>query len=272
MMLGKHWYSDSVYTMQGKDAYEQIQGAWVIELSEMAAARKAEMEQIKHFISKQVDSFRPAYGRNVKDYPRQCAFFGTTNDDEFMRDTTGNRRFWPVAVKGGGPEITTDEIDQIWAEAYFYYDLGETWYLGKALEKEAIGIQEQYTERNSMVGEIEEFMAREIPEDWYKRARSERQEWWQNQDRFGESWDGEGQPDTSKKKQKGMMKRTRVCALEIWSEMLGERKKPRSVDIREINSCIKKATGWPVANKRRFGPGYGEQRCFVSPSGGQNED
>ena len=96
--LGKEWFSDSLYTMSGKDAYEQLQGFWIIELSEMAATRKAEVEQIKQFVSKQEDNYRAAYARRTQCHPRQCAFFGTTNDEEFLRDPTGARRFWPVVV------------------------------------------------------------------------------------------------------------------------------------------------------------------------------
>lgn len=94
--LGKSWFSDSFYTVQGKEAYEQIQGFWLIEMGEMAATRKAELESIKQFVSKQSDSYRAAYAKRTQEHPRQCAFFGTTNDDEFLRDATGGRRFWPV--------------------------------------------------------------------------------------------------------------------------------------------------------------------------------
>ena len=74
--LGKAWFSDSLYTLSGKDAYEQLQGYWIIEMAEMAATRKAELEQIKQFISKQSDSYRAAYARRTQEHPRQCAFFG----------------------------------------------------------------------------------------------------------------------------------------------------------------------------------------------------
>lgn len=96
--LGKSWFSDTFLTVQGKEALEQIQGAWLIEIAELSGLRKAEIESVKHFISKSEDSFRPAYARTSEIYPRQCVFFGTTNDSEFLRDPTGNRRFMPVDV------------------------------------------------------------------------------------------------------------------------------------------------------------------------------
>ena len=94
--LGKKWFSDTFLTVQGKEALEQIQGAWLIEMAELSGLRKAEVESVKHFISKQEDTFRPAYARTSETYPRQCVFFGTTNNKDFLRDPSGNRRFMPV--------------------------------------------------------------------------------------------------------------------------------------------------------------------------------
>lgn len=94
--LGRDWFSDSLTTVLGKEAYEQLQGAWLLELGELAATRRAEAEAIKHFITKQEDIYRVAYGRQTSVFPRQCVFFGTTNATHFLKDATGNRRFWPV--------------------------------------------------------------------------------------------------------------------------------------------------------------------------------
>ena len=101
-------------------------------MGEMAATRKAELEQIKQFVSKQSDSYRAAYARRTQERPRQCAFFGTTNDDEFLRDATGGRRFWPVTVTDKGREtgdyFTPEIVDQVWAEIMVRYNAGEVWY------------------------------------------------------------------------------------------------------------------------------------------------
>lgn len=88
-----------------------------MEMAELAATRKAEVEAIKHFISKQVDRFRVAYGHYIEDFPRQCIFIGTTNKVDFLRDETGGRRFWPMTVNPERVEVnwsklTKDEIDQ----------------------------------------------------------------------------------------------------------------------------------------------------------------
>ena len=77
-LLGKNWYSDSINTVQGKEAYEQLQNAWILEMAELSATKKAEAESVKHFISKTEDSYRQAYGRRVETFKRQCVFFGTT--------------------------------------------------------------------------------------------------------------------------------------------------------------------------------------------------
>ena len=96
-------------------------------MAELAGLKKAEVETTKHFISKREDMFRPAYGRTVETYKRQCVFFGTTNNCDFLRDPTGGRRFMPVDVrvefakKSVITDLTDSEIDQIWAEAYQMY-------------------------------------------------------------------------------------------------------------------------------------------------------
>src|SRR5690606_37418415 len=94
--LSKGWFTDSLDSLNGKDAYENIQGVWLVELAELSAIRRsADVEAVKKFLSKQVDRYRPPYGRIVEERPRQCVFFGSTNTFEFLVDPTGNRRFWP---------------------------------------------------------------------------------------------------------------------------------------------------------------------------------
>ena len=117
--LGRDWFSDTFTTVQGKEAFEQIQGAWIVEMAELSGLKKAEVEAIKHYISKREDSFRPAYGRVVETYKRQCVFFGTTNSQDFLHDPSGNRRFLPVDVniaritKSVTEDLTDEEVDQM---------------------------------------------------------------------------------------------------------------------------------------------------------------
>ena len=251
--LGKEWFSDSLFTMQGKDAYEQLQGYWIIELGEMAATRKSEVEQIKSFISKQSDNFRAAYARRTQDHPRQCAFFGSTNDDEFLRDYTGARRFWPVNVDNTGREmadkLTSDIVDQIWAEAFAGYSEGQVWYLSDEAEAQAKEAQAEHTEISTKYGQIEEFIKKDLPEDWDDRSLEERRYFWSGD--FGE----EGAEN--------LVPRTRVCALEVWCELYnGDPKNFGQKEAREINNLLSWMPGW-TRKRLRFGAGYGMQRGFL---------
>lgn len=249
MKLGKSWFSDSLYTMMGKDAYEQLQGAWILELSEMAATRKAEVEQIKQFISKQEDVYRAAYARRTQIKPRQCAFFGSTNDEEFLRDQTGARRFWPVNVTDAGRQkgdaLTSDIVDQIWAEVMVYYLAGEPWHLDAEAEALAKEAQLAHTESNDWQGLIEQFLETLLPENWKTRTVEERKLFWQG------SFD---EPGTDH--------RQTVCALEVWVELFnGDPKTFSQQQARIINNIIQNLPGWKKQTRVQCGP-YGQQRGF----------
>lgn len=137
---------------------------------------------MKQFISKQSDRYRKAYGTNVKDYPRQCVFFGTTNDYEFLRDYTGNRRFWPVRVREQEPTKSVfddlpKERDQIWAEAKYRYEHGEPLYLEGELAQRALEVQDEFTFRSSKEEDIANYLDTKLPEDWYEKSASGRCQW-----------------------------------------------------------------------------------------------
>ncbi len=250
--LGRAWFSDSLYTVSGKEAYEQIQGYWIIEMGEMAATRKAELEQIKQFMSKQTDSYRAAYARRTQEHPRQCAFFGTTNDDEFLRDPTGGRRFWPVTVTDRGKEMgdSLDEptIDQIWAEIVIRYKAGENWYLDEKIEAIARKVQEEHTEMNGKQGIIENFLETLLPENWDSMDLDKRLLFWSG-----------GFEDT----EKGTEVRQKVCAIEIWQELFrGDPKTFTQAQAREINGMLRRIPGWKSQSSVNCGV-YGRQRAFI---------
>lgn len=258
--LGGPWFSDSLYTVQGKDAYEQLQGAWIIEMAEMAAIKKSEIEQIKQFISKQVDTFRAAYAARTTSNPRQCVFFGTTNDDVFLKDVTGGRRFWPIDVVGSDldldVELRPEIVDQIWAEAVVYFKNGEKWRLDRESERLAREQQDLHTEKNDLAGMIEQYVDLPVPSNWYEMSLVDRRTYL-----FADS-EGEreslGSPDGMR------MIRQHVCALEIWCELLcGELKNFNVAKAREINTCLRGLRGWDGGRVLLPpDPLYGRQRGF----------
>ena len=250
--LGKDWFSDSLYTVSGKEAYELLQGVWIIEMGEMAATKKADLEQIKQFVSKQSDSYRSAYAKRTEEHPRQCAFFGTTNDEEFLRDATGGRRFWPVTVTNAGrlyaDNLTPEIVDQIWAETVTRYYAGEQWYLSSEVEEIARAEQEKHTEMNGKQGLVENFLDVLLPKNWDDRNLEERL-LFLNED-FSE--------------ETGTEKRTRVCAIEVWQELFhGDPKSFTPLQAREINNILRRIPGWAQCSSAFCGKLYGKQRCFT---------
>jgi putative DNA primase/helicase len=182
--MGGAWHCDSLDTFEGKEAAELIQGMWIIELGELAALNRSDMEQVKHFITKQTDQFRVPYGRQTSVYPRRCVFFGSTNRREHLRDTTGNRRWWPVdcdarrRTKSPWRDLP-GERDQIWAEAHAWYTMiGEDLYLPPELEMAAQEQQRDHMEEDPRTSMVAEFLARPLPKDWKSRSISDRRIYW----------------------------------------------------------------------------------------------
>lgn len=139
--LGGEWFSDQMGEIGTKDTLMQMQGAWIIEIAELDAMSKSEVNAIKRFLTAQVDRFRPPYGRRVTDFPRQSVFAGSTNESEYLRDPTGGRRFWPVPALRADPEGLAEARDQLWAEAVHRFRQGEQWWLTDA--EEALASAEQ---------------------------------------------------------------------------------------------------------------------------------
>lgn len=130
-ILGGEWFGDTTLDLNNKDAYQLIQGCWLHEIGELDAFNRTESTRMKAFVSSQVDRFRAPYERAPRDWPRQTVFVGTTNQDEYFKDTTGNTRYWPLRVEDDGP-INLDGLatvrDQIFAEAVALYKRGERWH------------------------------------------------------------------------------------------------------------------------------------------------
>jgi predicted P-loop ATPase len=249
-LLGGKWFSDSLTTMQGKEAYEQLMGVWIMEVGELASMKKSEVESIKQFLTKRSDRFRPAYGRRTQEFPRQCIFIGSTNETQFLRDTTGNRRFWVVDTPNTPPrdfweELTPETVRLIWAEAVQLYKNGEKLYLTKDLEDVAREIQEAYSEENPRAGIVVDYLDRLLPEDWADKDLYSRRQWLESG-------------------AEGTIPRQYVCTLEIWAEALGGN--PDKFDRyagKEIGDIMAGLKEWTRANNQRLTiKPYGRQRYY----------
>lgn len=249
--LARDWFSDSLKNLDGKEAYEHLQASWIFEFGELAAMRKNEVEEIKAFITKQTDSYRVAYERVVSDFPRKCVFIGTTNRRDFLRDQTGNRRFWaittnPMNRKYEISDLTDNVVGQIWAEVMNLYKQGEKLYLDPALEAEARIIQESHMESDPRVGLIEEYLDRLLPPSWNTMKIYER-------------------VNFIVSGKVGEIKRERVCAAEIWSECLGnDHNNFKPFEAAAIYDILRKIEGWEERkpNRTTF-KHYGKQTTFV---------
>ncbi len=124
ILFGEKYFTDRLSNLGEKESAAELLGVRCVEFAELASLRKHEMETVKGFITRQVDKFRPAYGRKMIEIPRQIVFFGTTNNSEYLRDTTGNRRFMPVKVGRLNFKALMRDRDQLWAEALFIYKHG----------------------------------------------------------------------------------------------------------------------------------------------------
>ena len=249
--MGGEWFSDTFSTVQGKESYEQTMGPWIIEVGELAGMRKAEAETIKLYISKQSDRFRPAYGRRIQEFPRQCIFIGTTNESQFLRDTTGNRRFWVVDTPNAPrmsmwSDLTAEVIRQVWAEAVDYFRKGEKLFLPPELEAAAREVQETYEEENPKVGMVAAYLDRLLPPDWEERDLYSRRTWLEGSE-------------------PGSVPRDRVCTLEIWAEALGQ--SPDRVDryaIKEVRDIMSQLAKWRhQGNAKITTQLYGRQRYYL---------
>lgn len=258
-MLGLDWYSDSLTTFDGRDAMEQVQGNWIIEVGELTGMNKSEMNAVKNFLSKQEDQYREPYGKRKSYYPRQCIIVGTTNDTEFLKDRTGNRRFWPVDLGKTAPtkSVWQDlpaEIPLIWAEARELYKTGEALYITGAAAEEALRQQESHKVDNVKEGMIKEFLEKPITADWYKKSMYQRRNDMQ-----------------SGIMENASVRRNKVCIAEIWNECFGgDYKQIKPADIAEIGGILNSLDGWKrIKSNARFGKDYGTQKGYERIDSGQ---
>lgn len=259
-LLGKEWYSDSlsISDMKDKTAAEKLQGYWILELGELAGIKKVDVETVKSFVTRTDDKFRQSYGIAVESHPRSCIIVGSTNSEGgFLRDITGNRRFWPVHVSGSGKFHPWElaEVDQIWAEAIERYRAGEELYLKGKVAADAYVMQQDAMESDDREGVIADYLDTLLPVNW------DRMDLFQRRSFLGGS-EFDGAPTA------GTVRREKVCIMEIWCECFGkERQNLKRSDSYEVESILLKVGGWePIkglkSGKTRFSL-YGPQKTFV---------
>ena len=255
--LAGEWFSDSLNLGDTKDktAAEKLQGYWILEIGELAGLKKAEVETLRSFLSRQNDIYRAAFGKRATPHLRQCVFFGTTNAESgYLRDTTGNRRFWPVKTPGSGKKqswnLTHEEILQIWAEALVYVRQGEKLYLSAEMDALAKDEQREAMESDEREGLVREYLDTLLPERWAEMDLFERRNFLSGSD-FGGL------------QEKGTVRRTSVSNMEIWCECFGkERANLRRTDSNELTGILARL-GWKRADNKVRIPLYGPQYVFV---------
>ena len=254
--LGGEWFSDSLSLNDTKDtktAAEKLQGYWILEIGELAGLRKAEEETLRGFITRQNDIYRAAFGRRATPHLRQCIFIGTTNaENGYLRDTTGNRRFWPVKTPGGGAkkswDVTKEDVQQIWAETLVYVKKGERLYLLPDEEEMAAEEQRNAMESDEREGLVRDYLDTLLPDDWESMDIYRRREFLGGEDITAP---------------KGTVKRDKVCTLEIWCECFCKDRAGLGRSDSNSLTAILIRMGWVrQPQKTRFGL-YGPQYYFV---------
>ncbi|CAB4140316.1 COG5545 Predicted P-loop ATPase and inactivated derivatives [uncultured Caudovirales phage] len=128
-LFGRDYMISSISDFKSKEASIALQGRWVVEVAELAALNKTDVRDVKKFITETVDQYRPVHGRSTIDRPRRCVFVGTTNEHQYLKDATGNRRFWPVPCGEIKVEAIREVRDALWAEAVARFRAREPWWL-----------------------------------------------------------------------------------------------------------------------------------------------
>lgn len=259
--LAGDWFSDSLTLtdMKDKAGPEKLQGYWILELGELAGMRKTDVEVVKSFISRSDDKYRASYGVNVESHPRQCIIVGSTNAESgFLRDITGNRRFWPVRISGDGKrkawQMSVYDVEQIWAETLVLYGRGEKLYLEGSDVALATNEQADAMESDEREGLVRSYLDTLLPDDWNVLSLYERRNYLNGSEFGGES-------------RVGTVERTLVCNMEIWCECFGrDASAMKPADSYAIAGIMKKINGWNKYQGNKNGtsnfPLYGRQRCY----------
>lgn len=252
MAKNEEWFTDALKDLSDRSAIECIQGAWLVELGEMSALNKTELNAAKAFISRTIDKARMAYGRFAKTMPRTCIFFGTSNTKAFLKDPTGERRYLPIDCHPASAKkkVFTDlpnEVDLLWAEAYNLYTNGLiSLTMPPYLNGEVLAAQQDHSVRSEKVGLIEMFLQKRIPQDWDTYSVDARRLFYS---------DVTTEHTT-------LVQRRYICAIEIWAECFNSNPSMlRNSDSVYINDILRQIPGLKELSPRPFAQ-YGKQRGF----------
>lgn len=231
LALNEQWFTE-IKKVDGSEAIEQLLGAWICEIPELSAFKKADdVESIKAYVTRTKDKYRKPYDRSPTEYPRRCIFIGTTNNDQFLTDKTGNRRFYPVTINSVGYDLFDQEeeckefIRQCWAEAKERYKEGKMPpYADRSLIEEYRVHQENAMEDDWRVGAITSYLEHFMPG-------------------------------------------TKVCAVQIYRECVNpdSGNPPKIQESRAIGQIMNRVPGWEKCNSYRTDK-YGKQKGWVKVS------
>lgn len=258
-VMGGEWFNDSLVTMEGKSGMEQARGGWIIELSELGSIKRSDIEQVKAYISRQDDIYRPAYGTVTERHPRQCVFCGTTNETYFLKGCTGNRRFWVMSADADRRKHTdvkadlTAERDQLWAEAVERWKEGETLYLPTDLEAEARQKQAEHNDEadDPIKDMLIAYLDMKLPGEWQTWDLLRRRAYVKDPDPLDQTATEE---------------RTRVCAAEFICERLGKDMADKDYKYlaRKVVRLMDDLPGWERCSTSRHAEKlYGIQKSFM---------
>ena len=256
-LAGEEYFSDSLQLsdMDSKAAAEKIQGFWICEIAELAGMKKADIEKVKSFLSSSDDKFRPSYGKTVESHPRQGIMVASVNGDRgYLRDITGNRRFWVVKLHQTEQvktfEFSEEDRDQIWAEAKHYFHAGEKLFLEGALVEDAAEVQRDAMEEDERQGMVEVYLETLLPENWNDMDLYARRAYLHNIDDLTIT--------------KGSVRRETVSNVEIWCECYCKSLSDlKPSDSYAIMALMEKVDGWKRSKTRKRMPIYGQQRVYV---------
>jgi predicted P-loop ATPase len=256
-LVTSEYYSEtlSLTDMDDKSGAEKLQGFWAVEIGELAGMKKADIEKVKAFLSTCDDKYRPSYGKVVESHPRQCIIIATVNGERgYLRDITGNRRFWIIKLHQKKQKKTWDFTPeyraQFWAEAKEIWKSGEKLYLEGDLLEAAEEAQQSAMEVDERLGMVEEYLNTRLPDDWVDMDLFQRRNFLQGSE-FG-------MPE-----HKGAVLRTEVSNAEIWCECYGKSlQELKPTDSYAIAALMAQLPNWERTTSIKRQPIYGRQRLY----------